>query len=316
MGRRWAGLRAVPFEALVLAILVAVGSIHPAAATTKVAKRPESAKVVKPAKLSTKLSKAGAKAKPSVAFVVSCRVSHEATDDPIVHPGHRGASHRHTFFGNTSTNAASTVKTLRAASKTTCDNSADLASYWAPSPRSGSWTHMRAYYDAGPAGTDQSEIVAYPFGLTMVAGYNANGGVAAVAWSCNRSIDGSGWSSTPPKPCAGNQPMTVRVEFPQCWDGKRLRAEKGTHLAGRVGANCPNGHRVMLPRLRLVFTLNSSQAPESLSIGGLKSMHADFFNVWREQELEALIDLCIRGHRQTSSDLRRCRTRAGEPTPL
>lgn len=41
-------------------------------------------------------------------FVVECGFSHVATDDPIVHPGQPGASHEHVFFGNTTTDAAST----------------------------------------------------------------------------------------------------------------------------------------------------------------------------------------------------------------
>ena len=36
-------------------------------------------------------------------FVVECGFSHAAPDDPIVHPGHAGVSHLHTFFGSTVT---------------------------------------------------------------------------------------------------------------------------------------------------------------------------------------------------------------------
>ena len=45
-------------------------------------------------------------------FLVECDYSHMAEDDPIVYPGAPGASHLHVFFGNTSTNANSTVKSL------------------------------------------------------------------------------------------------------------------------------------------------------------------------------------------------------------
>src|ERR1044072_2117778 len=64
-------------------------------------------------------------------FFSNCRFSHFANDDPIVHPGKPGASHPHTFFGNSSTNAASTLESLRA-SGTTCSVKADKAAYWAP----------------------------------------------------------------------------------------------------------------------------------------------------------------------------------------
>ena len=45
-------------------------------------------------------------------FVVECGWSHSSFDDPIVHPGHAGASHRHDFFGNTTTSATSTYEQL------------------------------------------------------------------------------------------------------------------------------------------------------------------------------------------------------------
>src|SRR5438270_6799580 len=64
-------------------------------------------------------------------FYANCRFSHTADDDPIVYPGQPGKSHPHTFFGNTSTSARSTVASLRAA-RTTCKPSADRAAYWVP----------------------------------------------------------------------------------------------------------------------------------------------------------------------------------------
>ena len=42
-----------------------------------------------------------------VNFVSSCTFSHGAPDDPIVAFGQPGASHHHSFVGNTGTNASS-----------------------------------------------------------------------------------------------------------------------------------------------------------------------------------------------------------------
>jgi hypothetical protein len=64
-------------------------------------------------------------------FFSSCRFSHTVADDPIVYPGQPGRSHPHTFFGNTSTNASSTLASLRSAG-TTCKPRADQAAYWVP----------------------------------------------------------------------------------------------------------------------------------------------------------------------------------------
>src|ERR671917_1002256 len=66
------------------------------------------------------------------AFSVRCDFSHRNNDDPIVHPGKRGAAHSHDFFGNRSTNYLSTYESLRAATSTTCLNPADKAAYWIP----------------------------------------------------------------------------------------------------------------------------------------------------------------------------------------
>jgi len=65
-------------------------------------------------------------------FLSVCQPSHIAPDDPIVHPGMPGASHQHEFFGNVTTNADSTYRTLRTGG-TTCRIAADTAAYWVPS---------------------------------------------------------------------------------------------------------------------------------------------------------------------------------------
>src|SRR3954454_23956536 len=41
-------------------------------------------------------------------FATICDYSHQAPDDPIVKPNQPGASHLHQFFGNATTDAAST----------------------------------------------------------------------------------------------------------------------------------------------------------------------------------------------------------------
>src|SRR5207249_7599696 len=66
-----------------------------------------------------------------VNFVSTCRFSHRAPDDPIVFPGHPGFSHDHSFVGNTTTDAFSTLASLQAGS-TTCRRIGDKAGYWMP----------------------------------------------------------------------------------------------------------------------------------------------------------------------------------------
>src|SRR5262249_26181850 len=66
-----------------------------------------------------------------VNFVGSCAFSHMAMDDPIVYPRQPGASHHPSFVGNTTTNAFSTLRTLRAGSST-CKRGGETAAYWMP----------------------------------------------------------------------------------------------------------------------------------------------------------------------------------------
>ena len=69
--------------------------------------------------------------RPAGNFVSVCRYSHSAPDDPIVHPASPGTSHRHDFFGNTSTDAFSTTESLQAAPDL-CRSDGDHAAYWCP----------------------------------------------------------------------------------------------------------------------------------------------------------------------------------------
>ena len=46
-------------------------------------------------------------------FVADCALSHRAANDPIVFHGMPGESHMHDFFGNGSTGASSTLRSLR-----------------------------------------------------------------------------------------------------------------------------------------------------------------------------------------------------------
>ena len=68
---------------------------------------------------------------PGSEFRAECLSSHRAGDDPIVFPGQSGASHIHEFYGNTTTNASSTLQSLRLGG-TNCDPVADKSAYWTP----------------------------------------------------------------------------------------------------------------------------------------------------------------------------------------
>ena len=51
-------------------------------------------------------------------FITRCNYTHTLLDDPIVKPNQPGASHSHDFFGNVTTNAATTLASLDAGGTT------------------------------------------------------------------------------------------------------------------------------------------------------------------------------------------------------
>jgi hypothetical protein len=230
-------------------------------------------------------------------FVTRCMFSHRLADDPIVYYKRPGASHLHDFFGNRTTNAATTLKTLKKGT-TNCKNQKDLSGYWTPSVRvNGALVNpnrMSAYYQS--AGKDHTKIKAQPKGLKVVAGSasaTAPQGMKITSWDCadDNTIPAS---STPPTCPLGT--LALHVNFPDCWDGVRLdSADHKSHLAytGK-GKVCPPTHPVLLPRLRVNVRYPTTGGPTTeLVSGGQFSGHADFFNAWKPAELKRLVRTCI-----------------------
>ncbi len=220
-------------------------------------------------------------------FVVECGWSHSSFDDPIVHPGHGGASHRHDFFGNTEAAATSTYEQLVAA-PTTCQQRLDTAAYWAPSVLVADGTPIEpmmatAYYRAG-AGIDPATVVAYPADLRMLG--------EEAGWTCRPGLAGSPL----PPPCAASVGLQLAIAFPDCWDGGRIDSEDHrSHVAASRGGRCPVGHPVPIPLLELVIDYGVVDAAGlTLSSGPLSSAHADFWNTWDQDKLETEVDVCLR----------------------
>lgn len=223
---------------------------------------------------------------PSVSFVVHCRLSHEASDDPIFLPGQAGRSHRHSFFGNTTTDALSTVGSLLAR-PTSCDDLADTAAYWLPTPVDARWTAIRAYYGAGDL--DPALLNVYPPGFSMISAML--GESHAAMWSCGRSIDEPGWTISVPT-CPGGTSLAARIVFGQC------AASQHEGLADVVFAtdgSCPPTHPIGMAQLRIRAELSGT--PTALSSGPLSTLHADFLNAWDQTTLARLQSICIQGNR-------------------
>ena len=220
-------------------------------------------------------------------FVVECGWSHSSFDDPIVHPGHAGASHRHDFFGNTTTSASSTYEQLLDA-PTTCQQRLDTAAYWAPSLLDAGGTPIvpgraTAYYRAGPR-VDPMTVAAYPPDLRMLG--------ADAAWTCRPGVPGS---AAPPS-CGDAAGLHLTIVFPDCWDGVHVdSADHRAHVAGSHDGQCPVSHPVPIPLLELVIDYGDVDTRElALSSGPVASAHADFWNAWDQDKLETEVELCLR----------------------
>ena len=237
-----------------------------------------------------------------VSFISVCGFSHMAFDDPIVYPGRPGLSHNHTFVGNTSTDASSTVATLRA-SGTTCRRHGDTAAYWAPTLRVqvtpqtpvGAEIYYRRLTDA--------KLKPFPPGLRMIAGNSmaaAPQSILVTYWDCGNFSDVPRASAVPP--CPAGSTLRLRVNFPDCWDGKHLdSANHQSHMAYSAGGRCPRRHPVAVPALsifyRYTMPTDANLTDIYLASGGQYSGHADFINSWNQAALKKLVNTCLNRYR-------------------
>ncbi len=232
-----------------------------------------------------------------VNFVGNCRFSHRAPDDPIVSPRRAGASHDHSFVGNTTTSAFSTLASLRRGS-TTCMRAGETAAYWAPTlivddravePLGATIYYRRRTLDA---------VRAFPPGFRMIAGSTlarTAQGRQVTFWNCG-AMAGIPPSATVPT-CPGRRATSLRlhVNFPSCWTGRSLDSSNHqSHVAYPARGACPATHPVALPAISLIMRYPVTGAGKvELSSVGQFSAHADFFNAWNQGELTRLVDGCL-----------------------
>ncbi len=140
-----------------------------------------------------------------------------------MYPGQPGKSHDHTFIGNDTTNAFSTLTSLLGQSSS-CRRPGDMAGYWVP-------TLIDA---AGKAITPRSATVYYR----------------------RHTLDPVQPFSQGFKLIAGNQQgLALHVQFPNCWDGVNLDSpDHQSHMAysghadlQRLAAGGADGAREEMP---------------------------------------------------------------------
>jgi Domain of unknown function (DUF1996)/F5/8 type C domain len=237
-------------------------------------------------------------------FQANCSVSRSnLPDDPIVFPNLPGASHSHTFMGNTTTNAMSTLPSLQAGG-TSCITPGDKTGYWMPTLLNGDTAvqpvgRQVVYYKSGVI--DYRSVRPFPPGLRYVVGSpsatldefrNAPGAVEG--WECGDSA--FNWDI--PANCPPGSQLNIRYQAPSCWDGRYLDTpDHQSHMAYPVLGICPASHPVAVPMIefKMAFPVSGDLYRVRLSSGRGYSFHYDVYNVWDVPTLAALVRHCING---------------------
>ncbi len=237
----------------------------------------------------------------AVNFISSCRFSHMNSDDPIVYPGQPNKSHPHTFVSNTSTDAFSTLASLRAAG-TTCQRPGDTAAYWMPTlvqdGQAVTPTGATIYYRARTRG----RIFPFPAGLKMIAG-DARAmmpqSMRVTFWNCGVQAGVPRSSTVPTCPEGRGSSLRLHVTFPDCWNGRTLdSADHKSHMAYSENGVCPASHPVAVPAISFIMRYPIAGGSDvELSSMGQYSGHADFFNAWDQATLTRLVNGCLNARR-------------------
>jgi hypothetical protein len=137
----------------------------------------------------------------------------------------------------------------------------------------------------------------------MIAGNSravAPQSILVTYWDCGDVSDIPRDSAVPP--CPAGSTLRFRVNFSDCWDGKRLdSANHQSHMAYSAGGRCRRGHPVAVPAISLIYryVMPSAANPTDLYLasGGQYSAHADFINAWNQSALKKLVNTCLNRYR-------------------
>ena len=237
-------------------------------------------------------------------FQANCSVSRSnLPDDPIVFPNLPGASHSHTFLGNTTTTATTTLASLQAGG-TSCITPGDKTGYWMPTLFNGDTAvqpvdRQVIYYKSGVL--DYRSVRPSPPGLRYVVGsstatleeFRTSPG-AVEGWECGDST--RNWDI--PASCPNGSQLNLRYQAPSCWDGIHLDTPNHkSHMAYPVVGICPMSHPVAVPMIefKMAWPVSGNLSNVRLASGRGFTFHYDFYNAWDAPTLNALVTHCING---------------------
>jgi len=240
---------------------------------------------------------------------IYCPVSHFSYDDPVVHPGRPDAAHLHMFWGNTATDAFSTLESLFGEGLSSCEGGLNNKSaYWMPAmfneqdevvlPQG-----VVAYYKsfASTPGFDRNSIMPIPNGLQMLA---------------NASVNNSGpWNFViEPENHNGQQLLRIKLLFPPCLQVDAnanpvlSSPDNIAHLSYASGsgvnnADCPASHPYRIPQLsynaryQIPFQSGWYLSSDSSATTQGQSLHADYIAAWDDSTMNRIVQ-CNRESRR------------------
>ena len=140
-------------------------------------------------------------------------------------------------------------------------------------------------------------VRSFPPGLKMIAGdaFAKKAQLKSISsWSCGPPDVTRTYTTVPG--CSENDLLHMNVNFPDCWDGRRLdSADHKSHMAYSTNGNCPSTHKVSVPFMRMLI-LYPSVAKGSTVSSGKFSEHGDFINAWDQDALDELVGRMNAGH--------------------
>jgi len=193
-------------------------------------------------------------------------------------------------------------------STTTCpERTGDTSGYWTPAlykngakiEPGGTAVREQFYYRKSNLNPG-TVIHSFPPDFRMIAGNGHAMSEAENAYLGREIYYGCSDNSETGKPTApvdcATGIITLHVGFPNCWDGVNIDSpDHKSHVVYPSRGVCPDDHPVALPRLivRLEFPVGTDSSGITLSSGPYYTAHADFWNTWQQDKLDAFVQYCL-----------------------
>ena len=241
---------------------------------------------------------------PMANFTSNCRFSHGNNDDPIMYPGQPGTSHAHSYFGNVSTNASSTLASLRRAGSSCHRRGRPSRVLGADARRPAAAgrppLNASVYYIRATV----KPVRAFPAGLRMIAG-NADATkpqryilveLRPDERPARRRAASRPARRAPTRPPAdGDLPGLLERPRPR---QPRPQEPHGVHGQRPLPLLAPGDRTGAVADDPLSRHRRSRIPPR---VRGAYSGHADFINSWNEHEAVRLVRDCLNAGRECGS---------------